>query len=109
AQRLQEELGPKSSNESVQLVRRIRLAILNMGHLVDDLLNLARVGRRELNRHSTDLEALVNQVVLELQGEAKGRNVDWKVGHLPAVECDSGLIHQVFSNLLSNSLKYTRP
>jgi PAS domain S-box-containing protein len=108
AQMLQEALGPNSSPESTQLVRRIRTAILNMGRLVDDLLNLARVGRQELSRSPVDLQVLVNQVIDELHGEAKGRSVEWRLSTLPGLTCDSGLIHQVFTNLLSNALKYTR-
>ncbi|MDB6032667.1 MAG: hypothetical protein JWM16_3005 [Verrucomicrobiales bacterium] len=108
AQMLQDELGPNASSETTQMVRRIRTAILNMGRLVDDLLNLARVGRQELNRNQTDLHAMARQVIGELHGDAKGRDVEWRVGSLPAVLCDPGLIHQVFSNLLSNALKYTQ-
>jgi hypothetical protein len=35
--------------------------------------------------------------------------VEWRVGSLPFVECDTALMKQVFQNLLSNALKFTRP
>ena len=108
AQMLQDELGPTASAEAAHLVRRIRTAILNMGSLVDDLLNLARIGRQELDRTLTDLGAMAEQVIGELQGDARGREVEWRSGPLPKMLCDAGLVHQVFSNLLSNALKYTR-
>lgn len=109
AQILQEDLGSAASPESFQLVRRIRLAILNMGRLVDDLLNLARIGRQELSRSPTDLRALADQVIGELRSEEKNRHLEWRLSDLPAITCDPGLIHQVFSNLFSNAIKYTRP
>jgi light-regulated signal transduction histidine kinase (bacteriophytochrome) len=43
-----------------------------------------------------------------MEPDLEGRNIDWQIGDLPAVECDPGLIKQVFANLLSNAVKYTR-
>jgi light-regulated signal transduction histidine kinase (bacteriophytochrome) len=45
----------------------------------------------------------------DLEDETAGRKLEWHVEHLPAVECDPGLMKQVFANLLSNAVKYTRP
>ena len=44
-----------------------------------------------------------------LQPEIEGRQVEWKIDDLPLVECDPTLIKQVFQNLISNALKYSRP
>jgi PAS domain S-box-containing protein len=109
AQMLQEEMASTISPEAAQMVLRIRAAILNMGRLVDALLNLSRVGRRELKREAVPLGNLVKEVIAEHQQEHSGRDVEWRVDSLPAVECDPGLVKQVISNLLSNALKYTRP
>ena len=80
-----------------------------MSQLVDDLLNLARVGRQELKRKPTPLSSMVEEVILDLKTEEEKRHIDWQVGPLPTVECDAGLMKQVFANLLSNAVKYTRP
>ena len=80
-----------------------------MGLLVDDLLNLARVGRRDLSLQVSGLKSVVDEVIAELAPECEGRKIEWKVGNLPFVECDPGLIKQVFQNLLSNAVKFTRP
>src|SRR5262249_32096680 len=70
---------------------------------------LARIGRRELTIGATGLSSLVEEVRQDLEHETEGRDILWKVGELPFVECDRGLVKQVFSNLLSNAIKYTRP
>ncbi|PYX39083.1 MAG: hypothetical protein DMG81_10180 [Acidobacteria bacterium] len=44
-----------------------------------------------------------------MKADSRGREIEWKVGSLPYVECDVGLMKQVFQNLLSNALKFTRP
>jgi light-regulated signal transduction histidine kinase (bacteriophytochrome) len=75
---------------------------------VDELLNLARVGRQALKLQSTNLNSVIEEVVSLLQPEAEGRVVDWKIAELPAAVCDPSLIKQVFQNLIANALKFTR-
>ena len=80
----------------------------NMGELIDDLLNMGRIGRQELVCKRTDLNRLLQDILEDLQPELGGRQIDWHIGPLPTLECDPGLIKQVFINLLSNAVKYTR-
>jgi len=95
--------------EAQNYLSRIRRGVQNMGLLVDDLLNLAQVGRQELNRTVTALNSIVEAVIVELEPETRSRQIEWQVGQLPCVDCDPGLIRLVFANLLSNAVKYTRP
>lgn len=90
-------------------LERIRKSTAHMGHLVDDLLNLARVGRGTLKIVPTDLNEVVAETVAAAQIDARGRIVDWRIGALSTVESDPGLMRQVFSNLIANALKFTRP
>ncbi len=80
-----------------------------MGRLIDDLLSRARVGRKEPRLQVTGLNSLVKEVLRDLQTETEGRDIRWQVGDLPFVDCDPGLMKQVFYNLLSNAAKYSRP
>jgi PAS domain S-box-containing protein len=106
---LHDEFGDALPREARRFLDNIRSGSRNMSRLVDDLLNLARVGRQELKRHLTPLNPIVDEVISELRRDVGDRNIEWRIGPLPAVECDPGLIKQVFANILSNSVKYTRP
>lgn len=79
----------------------------HMGLMVDDLLNLSRVGRLELQLQVTGLNAVVEKVVNDLNLDLKGREIEWKIAELPLIECDPVLVKQVFFNLLSNAVKFT--
>jgi PAS domain S-box-containing protein len=105
---LVEDFGPQLPAGAKQHIERVRAATLRMGELVDDLLNLARVGRGSLRIVNTDLNELVAEKLLTLEAETRGRTVDWRVGRLSGTQCDPGLMGQVFYNLLSNALKFTR-
>src|SRR4029077_17451927 len=52
---------------------------------------------------------IVRDTLRELQQDLAGREVEWAIGELPHASGDSNLLHQVFSNLMGNALKYTRP
>jgi light-regulated signal transduction histidine kinase (bacteriophytochrome) len=103
-----EDFGPTMDTEARRHLERIGEGVHRMGLLVDELLNLARVGRHALNLRDTNLNSVIEEVVSLLQPEAEGRAVTWKIANLPPVECDPILIKQVFQNLLANALKFTR-
>jgi signal transduction histidine kinase len=106
---LMEDFGSSLSPEAQRYLQRIQASTTRMGVLVDDLLNLARLGRKQLRCQVTGLDSVVQEVISDLKPESDGRQVEWKISNLPYVECDPSLIKQVFQNLLSNALKYTRP
>ena len=104
---LSEDYGPKMEPEARRHLDRILTGVKNMSRLIDDLLKMAQIGRKELVRVTTDLNYLLKEVLADLQTECASRQIDWRIGSLPSVECDAGLMRQVFANLLSNAVKYT--
>lgn len=106
---LQEDYAGSFPSEAAQLLETIRRGSENMSRLVNDLLDLARVGRQELKKERISLNLLINEVIAEMARETKGRHIEWQIARLPFVEGDPGLLKQVFANLLSNAVKYTRP
>lgn len=89
--------------------QRILVSNEKMLHLVDDLLRFSRLGRKPLELARTDLNQLLQDALSDLATEAEGREIVWQHEPLPHADCDAGLMRQVFVNLLSNALKYSRP
>ncbi len=106
---LVEECGETIHPEGHHYLQRIQDGTRRMGMLVDDLLNLARIGRHELRLQVTGLDSIVRDVIADLKPDTEGRVLEWKISGLPYVEGDPALLKIVFQNLLSNGLKYSRP
>ncbi len=109
SQMLMEEFGSTLEPGAQHYLDRIQAGAQKMGLLVDELLNLARLGRHAIRRQVTRLTPIVGEVLAILHSECEGRQVEWVIADLPAVECDPVLVKQVFQNLLANALKFTRP
>jgi PAS domain S-box-containing protein len=109
AKLLVEEFGSTLDPNAQQYLERIQAGAHKMGVLVDELLNLARVGRHALSLQPCKLNVIVAEMIALLQPEIDGRQVEWRIADLPLVECDPVLVKQVFQNLMSNALKFTRP
>jgi PAS domain S-box-containing protein len=105
---LLEVLGAKLDPSAQRYLNLVREGAGKMDGLVNDLLALAQVGRQEVRRQAIGLNTLVEQVVADLHLEIAGRLIDWRIGPLPVVECDPGLVTHVLMNLLSNAVKFTR-
>jgi PAS domain S-box-containing protein len=108
SQILEEEFGPRMDPAAQQNLRYIQKGVQEMGQLIDDLLNLGRIGRQALREQPTELNLLVEAVLADLKPETERRQIEWKIEQLPSVKCDPGLVKLVFVNLLSNAIKFTR-
>ncbi|MES2354085.1 MAG: PAS domain S-box protein [Pseudomonadota bacterium] len=105
---LTEEHGTQLDPGAHTYLRKVREGALRMADLVDNLLNLAKLGKKELSSQSTSLNTILQSVIEELQSDYNDRQIEWRIGELFIANCDPGLIKQVFANLLLNALKYTR-
>lgn len=89
----------------------LKLARANTEHtlaLLEGLLAFARMSRQELKKEVVDPGTLVQAALATLKKEQEGRAVNLHIGNLPACEGDPVLLKQVWVNLISNALKYTR-
>jgi light-regulated signal transduction histidine kinase (bacteriophytochrome) len=105
---LKQEHAGQLSQDGIRYLDRVLEAANHMGHLVDDLLNLAHIGRREITRQRVRLEDVVQQSIAELLPETRDRQIEWLIEPISDADCDPGLMKLVFSNLLSNSVKFSR-
>lgn len=92
--------------------KRILNVVVNnarrMAKLIDDLLDFSRVGRKEISKSVVNTEAMVQSVVNELMAQEQHREIDLRVQLLDPSDADPNLLRQVWINLISNALKYTR-
>ena len=79
-----------------------------MGTLIDDLLTFSRLSRIPLKKQEVNTGKLVHDVLESLNSQREGRQIEIRIGDLPACQGDPALLNQVWINLLSNALKYTR-
>ena len=89
-------------------LQRVRAGTQNMGQLIDDILSLSRSGRHHMDKKTINMEPIVREVCKSLENELKDRKVVFTVHECPPALADSHLVKIVFTNLLSNALKFTR-
>jgi len=94
------EAGPK--------LERIHQITGRLDGLIDGLLTFSQFCRRPLHKRDASPMLMVKRVLEDLQAERAGRNVQISIADLPDCQADPILLHQVFMNLLSNALKYSR-
>jgi len=94
--------------ENRRYFETISKEVRRMGILIDDLLELSRVSRTEMLLVTVDPAAIVAEVRETLAMEMRGRSIEWRIGELPKVKGDRLLLQQVFANLISNAVKYTK-
>ncbi|MCG2582335.1 MAG: ATP-binding protein, partial [Marinobacter sp.] len=103
AEEYREEL-PEKARRYVGLVRE---NAVQMGQLVDDLLAFSRLGRQSLKIQTVDPNPIVSEVLEEIVTD-EDRNSEIQRLDLEECRADPSLLRQVFSNLISNALKYSR-
>lgn len=79
-----------------------------MGNLIDALLTFSRLSRTELKRTKINSKEMVEHVVETFSDELVGRKVEIIISELPDTMGDEDLINQVWINLISNAIKYSR-
>jgi two-component system, sensor histidine kinase and response regulator len=108
-QLLQADWAEKLPPETRPYLERIAARTKHMAQLISGLLNLSMIGKQGLKMQPVELKGIVDEVVALLKVEKPDRHIQWKIQDLPAAACDPGLIKQVFTNVLSNAVKYTQP
>jgi len=102
------KFGEQLPEDGRRYLQTIRNGAQKMGELIDDLLTFARLSRQELNKRPVNTGILVDSALQELGFPWQDRKVELRIGALVTSSGDSILLKQVWLNLLSNALKYTR-
>jgi light-regulated signal transduction histidine kinase (bacteriophytochrome) len=78
-----------------------------MGKLIDDLLTFSRFSRQPLEKQCVAPGNIVRQVLEQFRYLQEGRRIEISIGDLPLCQSDPSLLRVVYTNLLSNALKFT--
>jgi signal transduction histidine kinase/DNA-binding response OmpR family regulator len=106
---LAQDYGPALDAEGHRLIGVVRANAKQMDALISDLLSLSRLTRSALHCAQIDMAALAKEVFREVASASERREVSFTADSIPEAWADPGLIRQVWSNLISNALKYSRP
>ncbi|MBY0269635.1 MAG: PAS domain S-box protein [Burkholderiales bacterium] len=107
SQILLDEYASKLDATGRSYLDRVRAGSQRMAKLIDDLLELARVTRRDPQIRACDLTALALDITAELAAADPARKVSIRVAPGMVVAADSGLLRIALDNLLRNAWKFT--
>ena len=107
SQILLEEYADKLDEQGKDYIKRLDAARKRMSQLIEDLLNLSRMMRREMQRQTVDLSQLARSVAAELQERQPHRRVTFRIAKGVTVDGDERLLRVVLENLLGNAWKFT--
>ncbi|MCU0633084.1 MAG: ATP-binding protein [Methanolinea sp.] len=102
------ESAENLTTEEQRLLSLVKQNIHQMSLLIDGLLNLSRMGRRALQRERVNPATIISEVFEEMKDERRGRKISLLMGDLPPCTADRSLLRQVYMNLISNALKFSR-
>ncbi len=105
---LMEDYAPNLDEKGIQVIHTIIRNATRMGQLIDDLLNFSHSNRKEIIKSRIEMTALVQGIASELLGNETNREISLDVNDLGTSYADQNLLQQVWINLLSNALKYSK-
>ncbi|MET4141255.1 signal transduction histidine kinase [Pedobacter sp. UYP1] len=105
---LKEDYAEAFDADGVKILQSIISNSKKMGELIDDLLAFSKLGRKQVTVSEIDMTGLVNIVREELLFEGDENIPEFEMGILPNAKGDKSLIKQVWINLISNAVKYSR-
>jgi len=104
---LQEDYGNRLDEAGRDHLQRVRAAAQRMGRLIDDLLQLSRLGKAALHKERVNLSTLAQDIIAELRTGDPQRQVEVVISENLCGEADLRLLHVVMENLLRNAWKFT--
>ena len=108
ARMLKGRYGTQLDPEADRLMNNIINHAKKMGQLIDDLLNFSRIGRKELVKMNIQMQYVVTTICSELKNEQVDRTIEFHIGELLPASADNIAIKQVWINLISNAIKYSK-
>lgn len=97
----------KFDQDGRQMVEAVSRNSLHLTKLIDDFLGFFRFGRTQVNAIHFDMKMLAQAAIDVVKPVNASRNIEFRIGALPAAFGDRAMLRQVLVNLLSNAVKFT--
>lgn len=94
-------------DKNIQLLDRVLVGADKMRFLIDEILKLARVGRADIELAHINVQDMINDICQTVVSAYKADHMGITIGNCPAIDGDTTLINQVFTNIISNAVKYS--
>ncbi len=107
SQALLEDFGEQLNDEGRSYLNRLRANAVQMGELIDAMLQLSRVSRSDLVREKVDLSDMAQALAAKLAEAEPERAVTWVIAPTLTAQGDAHLLSALLDNLLSNAWKYS--
>lgn len=108
SRQLRKHYGDGLDERGHHYLERIRVNVTSMGNLIDEMLKISRLQRVPLHPRNVPMRKAVDVALQQLEAAVAERRPELVIGELPLVRGDGTLLTQVYANLLSNALKFTR-
>lgn len=108
AQILEEDHGTLLDADGTKTLHSIRNNAIKMGKLIDDLLAFSQLGRKQVKVSEINMYDLVLSIVEDLKLDDTEKRMEFSLPDLPPAKGDPSLIKQVWINLFSNAIKYSK-
>jgi PAS domain S-box-containing protein len=105
---LLEDAGPRLEPGARHTASRIREAAQRLGAVVEDLLDLARIGREAVLRQPADLRVIAEEVLASESHRRDGGRIAWEIDELGTAACDPAMVKAALGELVANAVKFTR-
>ncbi len=105
---LEEDYTEKFDSNGTKALHSIMYNSKRMGELIDDLLAFSRLGRKQVTVSEINITTLVRSISEEIVAEDVERTIEFDINILPPAKGDHSLIKQVWVNLISNAIKYSK-
>ncbi len=103
-----EKVKDKLEENEIHYLDKVINSSKRMQVLVDDILSLSKLSITDIPRETVDLNKIVNRIVDDLEITISEKTAEVNIGELPVIQAVPGQMHQLFQNLISNSLKFNK-
>jgi len=102
----QEKVTILLDTDMTEALQFISSSVTRMDGLLNSILKLSRIGRREMNVEEIEVVTMVEEILRTLAHQLDKHHVQIEIGPLPTVKGDRVSIDQIFGNLLDNAVKF---